>query len=107
MSLDISLNEMSIHEIYSANITHNLGKMAEAAGVYLAMWRPEELGITRAGDLLPILEPGLADWIANPEKYKAYNPANKWGSYDGLVKVLKEYIGEIKEHPDSIVEVSR
>ena len=33
---------------YSANITHNLGKMAEEAGIYKHLWRPEEIGITKA-----------------------------------------------------------
>lgn len=27
---------------YSANITHNLGNMAQAAGIYHPVWRPEE-----------------------------------------------------------------
>lgn len=28
---------------YSANITHNLGAMADAAGIYLALWRPGQM----------------------------------------------------------------
>lgn len=27
--------------IFSANITHNLNAMAEAAGIYKHLWRPE------------------------------------------------------------------
>lgn len=29
--------------VFSQNITHNLGKMADAAGLYEACWHPEEL----------------------------------------------------------------
>ena len=29
--------------MYNANITHNLGKMAEEAGIYEALWRPYQL----------------------------------------------------------------
>jgi hypothetical protein len=29
--------------VFSANITHNLGRMAKVAGCYEACWRPEEL----------------------------------------------------------------
>lgn len=29
--------------LYSANITHNLGKMAGAAGIYYALWQAGEL----------------------------------------------------------------
>ncbi len=32
------------NEVYSANITHNLGEMADKAGIYYALWRPEEKG---------------------------------------------------------------
>jgi hypothetical protein len=40
------------NEVYSANITHNLGKMADEAGVYEALWRPEEIGVKTAFDLI-------------------------------------------------------
>jgi precorrin-6x reductase len=40
MSLDIWL-EISATP-FEANITHNLNRMAEAAGVYKVLWRPEE-----------------------------------------------------------------
>ena len=30
-------------EVYSANITHNLGGMAREGGIYQACWRPEEI----------------------------------------------------------------
>lgn len=33
----------SWEEAFSANITHNLGKMAAEAGIYLALWRPGEM----------------------------------------------------------------
>jgi hypothetical protein len=29
--------------VYNANITHNLGKMAEKAGLYETLWRPYRL----------------------------------------------------------------
>lgn len=43
MSLDIYLESSDPSFWWSANVTHNLGKMAAAAGIYEAMWRPEEL----------------------------------------------------------------
>lgn len=30
-------------ELFSANITHNLSRMAAAAGIYECLWRPEEM----------------------------------------------------------------
>lgn len=29
--------------VYAANVTHNLNRMADAAGIYLPLWRPEEM----------------------------------------------------------------
>lgn len=35
--------------LYDANITHNLNRMADEAGIYEHVWRPEEIGVTTAG----------------------------------------------------------
>jgi len=48
MGLDISL----MTSVYSANITHNLNEMAGAAGIYKYLWRPEEVGIYYAENLI-------------------------------------------------------
>ena len=36
MSLDVNLRVKGEGEVFSSNITHNLGKMAAACGVYYA-----------------------------------------------------------------------
>ena len=41
MSLDVMLNGAVGDELYSANITHNLTGMADAAGIYMHLWRPQ------------------------------------------------------------------
>ena len=44
MSLDFSLScECCKTKVFTANITHNLTKMADSVGVYKALWRPEEI----------------------------------------------------------------
>lgn len=60
MSLDVHLT-YGVRErvVYSANITHNLGKMADEASIYYALWRPDEIGITKAGQLIIPLREGL------------------------------------------------
>jgi hypothetical protein len=47
-------------EVYTANITHNLNRMAKEAGIYKHLWRPDEIGITLAGELIEPLQSGLA-----------------------------------------------
>lgn len=57
MSLDVYLyvevdtggEELTRLDLFEWNITHNLGKMANEAGIYQHMWGPEELDIYEAG----------------------------------------------------------
>lgn len=98
---------MTTHEVYSANITHNLGAMADEAGIYYHLWRPDEISITKAKELIDPLREGLHKLKLEPEKYKKLNPDNGWGSYDGLVKFVQNYLNACYEFPDATVEVDR
>jgi hypothetical protein len=93
--------------VYSANITHNLNTMAEAAGIYMHLWRPEELGITKAHELVGELNKGLARLLEDPDTFKKYNPSNGWGCYDNLVEFVRNYGYACTEFPKATVEVSR
>lgn len=113
--------------VYVANITHNLGKMADEAGIYEALWRPhrlkegynipennhnaeweyEDKNKTIAKDIIPLLEKGLADLKAKPEHFKKFNSPNGWGMYKHFVPFVEKYLEACKEYPDAIVEVSR
>lgn len=55
MSLDVCLYDyiecphchkivQTEHVVFEANITHNLGTMADAADIYEILWRPDRLG---------------------------------------------------------------
>jgi len=107
MSLDVSLKKVMPTEVYSDNITHNLGAMAKQAGLYEVLWRPEEIGFTVAHQLIPALEEGLAELRAHPELYELLNPANGWGNYVGLVTFVRDYLDACKCNPDAKVEVCR
>lgn len=93
--------------VFEANITHNLNRMADAAGLYEACWRPEEIGATRARDLIAPLREGLAQLRAETERFAQYNPKNGWGSYDGLVSFVTRYLAACEEWPDAEISVSR
>jgi hypothetical protein len=107
MSLDFSLRKMVDSEIYTDNITHNLNKMADEAGIYKALWRPEELGITHARQMIPILEEGLALLRSDRERFEKFNPPNGWGNYVGLVCFVNQLLQACQADPDATVEVSR
>jgi hypothetical protein len=107
VSLDVYLEVVKPTKVYSANITHNLNKMAQAAGIYEALWHPEEIGITKAHQLIVPLTEGLARLRADSAKYRAFNPPNGWGSYEGLVEFVEAYLNACGMEPDADVRVCR
>lgn len=94
-------------EVYSSNVTHNLNRMADAAGIYEACWRPEEIGVTKASQLVPLLRAGLEKLKADPERFQQLNPSNGWGNYEGLVAWVEDYLRACEAYPDADVEASR
>ncbi len=110
MSLDFSLcykNDEHFTEVFERNITHNLGEMAEKAGIYKALWRPEEDGFVKAKDIIEILEKGLKLLKGNPKKFEKYNSPNGWGMYEHFVPFVEAVLEACKEYPNAIIEVSR
>jgi hypothetical protein len=99
--------EREDNEVFHANITHNLNKMATEAGIYEYLWRPDEIGITKAKELIEPLRQGLHELKMNPDKYKAFNPENGWGSYEGLVRFVSNYLDACYEYPDATIEANR
>jgi hypothetical protein len=94
-------------EVYTANITHNLAKMAGEAGLYECMWRPDEFGLTIASQLVTPLKRGLALLLSDPERFKAFNPPNGWGCYEGLVDFVERYLAACERYPTAAVRVWR
>lgn len=92
---------------YSANITHNLGEMADAAGIYKALWRPDENGIEFARDLIEPLKRGLMWLTEYPDEAKKHNAENGWGTYKYFIPFVREYLAACEQYPDARVEVSR
>lgn len=107
MSLDVYLTETRPTEVYWANITHNLTDMAEAAGIYECLWRPDEVGITKASQLIEPLTAGLAKLKADPAHYEQFNAENGWGLYEHFVPFVERYLDACKENPDAAVRASR
>ena len=94
-------------EVWSANITHNLNDMAREAGIYKALWRPEEIGITHARELIHPLTCGLAALKLDPDRFRKFNPENGWGNYETLVNFVDGYLTACVENPDAEVHADR
>jgi hypothetical protein len=104
---DITEQEFETNEVYEANITHNLNRMADAAGIYEHLWTPDKIGITKAIQLIDPLREGLHKLKSDRAKYEAFNPSNGWGSYEGLVSFVQNYLDACYQWPDADIEVSR
>lgn len=110
MSLDFSLyyicdnNEI---EVFSANITHNLNKMAMEAGIYECLWRPDEHKIIFAKNIIHSLEEGLKKLKNKPEYYKQFNAENGWGLYEHFVPFVESVLEACNKYPNAMIKVSR
>ncbi len=109
MSLDVYLTIPPTKPecVYNANITHNLGKMAKEAGIYKHLWRPEEIGITKAYQLIEPLKVGLALMKSDPARFEQFNASNGWGMYKHFVPWIERYLEACIEHPQADVETNR
>lgn len=100
-------DRIEVPSIYSANITHNLNVMADAAGLYWPIWRPEEIGIQVASELIEPLRVGISALKAEPSRFKAMEPKNKWGTYDNFIPWLERLLEACEKNPEAKVEASR
>lgn len=94
-------------DVFTSNITHNLGEMAEKAGIYYACWRPEEIGAKYAKDIIPLLEKGYKDLKSRPEYFKQFDSENGWGMYIHFLPWVKEYLNACRKYPNATIGVSR
>ncbi len=99
-------DEYESAKLFSADITHNLNEMAQAVGLHDILWNPEKISITVASQVILPLEKGIKELEANPDKYKAYNPPNGWGSYEDFVSFCKSVLQKCREYPDAVIEAA-
>ncbi len=120
MSLDVTLYESTEtkcecgkgviskeEQVYTANITHNLNEMASNAGIYQALWRPEERSYEYAKDLIEVLTKGLDDLKNRPAYFSKFNSPNGWGMYEHFVPFVQNYLNACIEYPNATIYISR
>ena len=135
MSLDVYLEDES-DMFFSANITHNLGRMAaQIPMLYEALWRGQwmsdlealqvaedadkeqryadgdairaKIPPTEARMLIPHLQAGLVELQARPAHYKTFEAENGWGRYERFIPWIERYLAACCAHPSAIVRISR
>ena len=115
MSLDFFLvreytyddtGEKGSEELYWGYITHNLGTMAEKAGIYDVLWHPENISVEKAWQAIPILKEGLKKLKDAPEYYERYNSSNGWGLYVHFVPFVEKVLEACEEYPNATIKTS-
>lgn len=107
MSLDLYLERVQLTTVFDANITHNLASMADKAGIYGCLWRPEENGIETAAQVAVLLRKAIADMKDRPDYYRQFEASNGWGLYDNFVPWCERVLAACEEFPDATVRASR
>jgi len=107
MSLSVYLDDENLEELYWRNITHNLGKMARTAGLYECLWRPDEIGITTAHQLIEPISKGIAFLAMHRRICEQDNPPNGWGNWESLYDFCCDYLKACTEHPSATVRAWR
>lgn len=80
-------------------ITYNLSPMfREATGHRFA-----DLDGMTGAQAFTILRRGLVELVSSPDVYKALNPENGWGDYEGLVDVMAKAVVTAVSNPDAVV----
>lgn len=107
MSWDISLINNN-QEVFDTNITRNLSDMICAANLFQVLYEPSSMGASRAKDITPALEEGIRELENYPEHFEGFeiSTRRKSGSYQQLVKHLRDYHQACVKYPDALIEVT-
>lgn len=108
MSADWWFEIPDVEERPSWNVTYNLSPMLWDAGWQWPdgwTWSTQYLEGVKAADIGEKAMYVLRNLEADPEKYRAMNPENGWGDYDGLVRVWRDFVEAIRKYPEAKVGV--
>ena len=83
-------------------------ELSNGMTLYDVLWRPDEQqGLKYARDIADLLDEGWNILLADPNKFKIFNPSNGWGSYEGLCDFVYRYRNACWDNPDAELSVSR
>lgn len=102
MSLDLSVSAEGCCDGHAFNITTNINRMLREAG--FPSWQMlDGLSADVVGLLMgrAVIELGK-----DPQRYRALQPDNGWGTYEGLIEWMREVLAVLDRHPTGIVRCS-
>ena len=84
------------------NHTSNTAAMIkEVCGSYPSAWNGK-----RCSDMYPVLMQGASLLNLNREKYRQFEPSNKWGTVETTIDFLMKISDNCDKYPTAIIEVS-
>lgn len=101
VTLSIDTGAGNSAEVLWRNMTSNVAPMWREAGVNLA-----DLKGRKASDCIAPLAAAIHAMEIDPAKYKAMDPENGWGDYEGCLDFLKTIHEACVSHPSCSVWVS-
>ena len=107
MSYDVTLHPsadftVEQEELYWRNHTSNTAPMWRAAGVDIAEFHGK-----CAREMEQPLSSALAAMVADPDRFRAMDAPNRWGTYETTYDFLADLHGACCNYPAAFVHVSR
>ena len=91
-------------DYFSSNITHNLSKMFDEAGVDDILWHGDG---RVAGSVVDRLREAERIMLDDPPRFQKHNPENGWGDYEGALRFLRAVIEACVANPEGVIRCSR
>ena len=121
MSLNIYFLDNDVEDVeYQEHlgITHNLNKVVDECGKlvgkehYELIWRPNEwLGVDNGkvpvSFVLQRLPALIADLIKHEKELVQYLPSYGWGTFEGLISFVCDYLKECYKHKEAYIYCCR
>ncbi len=112
MSYDISLYLDNLDTGGPEPITYCVDDIGNYTSNVAGMWddalghRLADLNGKNAGDSHPRLAQAVANMHAEEDRYRAMNPRNGWGGYDGALDYLTRLRDACAAHPKARIYIS-
>ena len=109
MSYDITIYVgMAHHEIWSRNMTSNIGPMYDKASgktwYTSSLYEQSDVPCPVVFEMATTI---VAAMKADPAGYKALNPANGWGNYELALDFMEDLARNCERNPDGFVNMWR
>jgi hypothetical protein len=88
------------------NYTSNVSPMWNLALQKAGELRMKDLHDRQCGTVIDPLTRAIEYMKNNPDEFRAMNPPNSWGKYEGALEYLEELLRGCKAAPDAYIYVS-